>query len=61
MARAALSRRAIDGPNVSKLTKYTGPEGRRLFVVWRLGEPLMALTDPSYTSHLDWPKMARLK
>src|SRR6218665_2035655 len=33
MARAALSRRAIDGPSVGKLTSYTGRAGRPVFAV----------------------------
>jgi len=47
IAHAALSRRAVDGPCVSKLKQRSGPSKRRLFAVWRLGEPLMSRTDSS--------------
>jgi len=40
MVHAALSRRAVDGPCVSKLKQCSGPSWRRLFAVWRLGWPL---------------------
>jgi len=45
MARAALSRRAIDGPCA---VMYTAAKwvGLRLFAVWRIGGPSMARTNP---------------
>jgi len=47
MARAALARRAIDGPCA---VMYMAMRGDcLLFAVWRLGRPLMARTDPRYT------------
>jgi len=58
MARAALSRWAIDWPCA---VMYTGPAGRRLFAIWRLGGPLMAHTDPRYTGHLEGPNMDRFQ
>jgi len=44
MVGVVITRRAVDGPRVSKCN---GPAGRRLFTVWRLGGPLMARSDPS--------------
>jgi len=43
MTRAALRRRAIDGPFAAM---YSGKAERNLFAVWWLGGPVMAPTDP---------------
>jgi len=54
MARAALSRRALDGPNISKLTWYTAQQGDACLASRRA-------TYGPYRAELDEPKMARIK
>ena len=57
MARAALHRRAIDGP-FAVMKQKSGATPVSCFAVIRA---TYGCTDPLQTGHLDGPKMARLK